>query len=205
MKKLPLSIAGFILMAAISSCSNDSGTTNTSTSDNTTVQKTDSTAANTTPDNNTSSTSNKTPLGKGDSVFVMKAAMGGMMEVEAGNIAQQNAQNDRVKNFAGMMVNDHGKANQELMSFASGRGLTIPTTLPKDMQSHLDAMKKMKGKAFDTHYMNMMVSDHKKTVADFEKQANSGADAELKSWVNKTLPALKTHLDSANAISKAKM
>ena len=212
MKKNNLFISGLFFIAVFTACnSGDSGSTNTSTTDNTTVQKTDSnTAGTTSADNNntsatTSATSSKLPLNKADSAFVMKAAAGGMMEVEAGNIAKQNAQSERVKNFANMMVNDHTKSNQELMNFVSGRGMNLPTTMPTDMQKHLDAMRKMKGKAFDNHYMSMMVGDHRKTVADFEKQANGGGDTELKSWAAKTLPTLKMHMDSATAISKTKM
>lgn len=131
--------------------------------------------------------------------------MGGMMEVEAGNIAQQNGQSDRVKAFGSMMVKDHSAANQELMSLASSRGITLPTELPADMKKHLDGMRNMKGKQFDNHYVSMMLSDHKKDVGEFEKQSNSANDAELKSWAAKTLPVLKTHLDSIQAINKAKM
>lgn len=127
------------------------------------------------------------------------------MEVEAGRIAQQNAQSDRVKGFGSMMERDHSAANQELTSLASRHGITIPTTLPADMQKHLDDMRNMKGKAFDQHYMSMMLSDHKKDIGEFEKESNSGKDADLKSWASKTLPVLRTHLDSAQAINKAKM
>lgn len=155
---------------------------------------------------NSSTTSTSTTTGARlvgpDSTFVMKAAMGGMMEVEAGNLAQQNASSDRVKAFAMMMVNDHSRANQELMSFASGRGMTLPTTLPDDMRKHMDAMKAMQGKAFDRHYMDMMVNDHKKTIADFEKESSGGNDTDLKAWAAKTLPTLQAHRDSALAVQK---
>jgi putative membrane protein len=210
MKKNNLTFAGLILLAGFTAC-NDSGTdTNATTTTNTTTDSSTNTTSNTatspSTDNGTGNpnqTSPRTPLSAQDSTFVMKAAMGGMMEVEAGNVAQQNGANDRVKGFATMMVNDHSKANSELMALAGGRGVTIPTTLPADMQKHMDAMRKMKGKAFDNHYMSMMVSDHQKTIADFQKQANGGADPELKAWAQKTLPVLEMHRDSATAINKA--
>jgi putative membrane protein len=131
----------------------------------------------------------------------MKAAMGGMMEVQGGQTAQQNAQNDRVKNFGQMMVTDHGQANQELMSLVSNKGMNIPNTLPADKQKMLDQMKNTKGTAFDKHYMGMMLSDHKKDVAEFKEEANKAKDPDLKAWVNKTLPVLQRHLDSAQAIN----
>jgi putative membrane protein len=207
MKKLHLAFAGLVFAIGFSACSgNDSGSTTTTTTTDHTATTTDSSTTGAGSAGTTATTTTPaTPLNKADSTFVMKAAMGGMMEVEAGNIAQQNAQSDRVKAFGSMMVKDHSAANQELMTFASGRGITIPTELPADMKKHLDGMRNMKGKAFDNHYISMMLSDHKKDVGEFEKQSNSANDAELKSWAAKTLPVLKTHLDSVQALSKAKM
>lgn len=187
-------------MIGFFACS-DSGT-DTTTSD-TTSTTTNNTASDNSNTSTTTSTANQTPLSMQDSTFVMKAAMGGMMEVEAGNVAQQNGMHERVKAFATMMINDHSKANSELMALASGRGMTVPTALPPDMQNHMEEMRKMKGKAFDNHYMNMMVNDHQKTISDFQAQANNGTDAELKAWAAKTLPVLQMHRDSATAINKA--
>lgn len=158
------------------------------------------------PVQNTSTVNTNMPsLAKEDSIFVMKAAEGGMMEVEAGNIALQSSSNDRVKTFATMMVNDHGKANSELMSLASKHGMILPTSLPADKQAHLDGMKKMQGKAFDKHYIAMMKNDHKNAIADFEKQVSAGADGQLKSFAEKTIPTLKLHRDSVTALSKMKL
>ena len=204
MKKINQTVAGFALLIGFAACSDSSTTANSTT---TTTDSTTNTSSNTaSSDNGTGNpaeTSPRTPFSAQDSTFVMKAAIGGLMEVEAGNVAQQNSTNDRVKAFGTMMVNDHSKANSELTTLAGGRGVTIPTALPPDMQKHIEEMRKMKEKQFNNHYMSMMVNDHQKTIADFEKQANSGADPELKAWAQKTLPALQMHRDSATAINKA--
>ena len=159
-----------------------------------------STTATTTP-----TTTSKMPLSKMDSMFVMKAAAGGMMEVQGGNLAQTNAMSDSVKGYGMMMVNDHTKANQELASIASSKGLTVPSDLPPAMKKMAESMAKMKGKDFDSHYMTMMLSDHKQDIADFEKASSSANDPDIKAFATKTLPVLKMHLDSATAIHKAKM
>lgn len=213
MKKDHFAIAGILLTLGLTACGgNESGSTAT-TESTTTVS--DSNAA-TNMSNDTAGTTSSTtpsttpavtgaPLGTADSTFVMKAAIGGMTEVESSKVAQQNAQNARVKAYADMMVNDHTKANDELKAFAASRGITLPTSLPADKQKHVDDMKAMGGGGFDKHYVSMMVNDHKKDVAEFEKQSTSGKDEELKAWAAKTLPVLKMHRDSITAISKAKM
>ncbi len=153
---------------------------------------------------NTNGNMNTTPLSKSDSSFAMEAAMGGMMEVEAGRIAQSNATHDSVKAFGAMMVNDHTKANQDLMSAVAGR-VTIPTSLPADMQKHLDEMRKMTGKAFDQHYIKMMSEDHSKDINKFEKEASSGTDPMLKQFAQNSLPVLQMHKQRVEAIRKLKM
>lgn len=153
-------------------------------------------------ENNTNTNMSTTPLTKDDSTFIMEAAIGGMMEVEAGQLAQQNAAKQRVKDFGAMMVTDHGKANDELKSFASGRGMALPSEIPADKKKSLESMKAMKGKAFDNRYMTMMNEDHRKTIDLFQKQANSGGDTQLKTWAQNTLPVLQKHMDSAQAIKK---
>ncbi len=208
MKKMNLFFACTVVMGAVA-CNSGSDTTSTTTDTSKSTMNSTTTTTPETADTNKMATpppmAAKTPLGAQDSVFVMKAAVGGMTEVESAKVALSNGASDRVKSFANMMIADHSKANQELMAIASGRGVTLPAALPADKQKHVDAMKAMKGKPFDAHYMSMMVNDHKTTVADFEKEANSGMDADVKAWAAKTLPTLKAHTDSAQAISKMKM
>jgi putative membrane protein len=186
-----------LVIAAVFASCNDNNTS-TTTSDTTTT-KTDTLAAQPPAPVNTA------PLDTVDQEFIRKAAMGGKMEVQLGNLAQQNAANDRVKNFGNMMVTDHSQANNELTQFAQGRNMMLTDSLDKKMQDHITSMEKMKGRAFDKHYMDMMLNDHKKDIAEFEKASTSAHDADLKAWAAKTLPVLKKHLDSAQAINKSKL
>lgn len=132
--------------------------------------------------------------------FATKAAGGGLMEVQLGQMAEQNAKSQRVKDFGTMMVTDHSQANEELKGIATANNITLPTALPPDLQKHYDAMSKMKGDAFDKHYIDMMVDDHKKDIGEFQEEANSTTNDAFKSFAAKTLPTLQKHLDSAQAI-----
>lgn len=203
MKKKLLSFAICFSSALIWSC-NNSGETTSSTTDSGTTTTADTTHTANQNANNTTNATAATPLSKADSSFVMEAAAGGLMEVQAGQIAQQNATSQRVKDFGGMMVTDHSKANDELKSYATSHGITLPDSLPASMKKNLDAMKKLKGSAFDNHYVSMMVEDHQKDVAKFKKESTDANDAQLKTWAGTTLPVLQKHLDSIQAIKKGK-
>lgn len=135
--------------------------------------------------------------------FAVKAASGGMMEVQLGDAAQQQAAGSRVKEFGNMMVRDHSKANDELKTLAVSKNITLPDSVGDDHKQHIDDMKKKKGADFDKAYIDMMVDDHKEDVDMFEKAANNLKDADLKAFAARTLPTLRAHLDSAKAIQDA--
>lgn len=139
-----------------------------------------------------------------DRNFIMDAAMGGMMEVELGRIAAQQGMSDAVKQFGQRMVDDHSKANSELMSLASSKGITLPAELDAKHREHVTKLSGMSGADFDREYTKMMVSDHRKDVSEFEKESTRATDPDLKAFATKTLPTLQEHLRMAEALPGAK-
>ena len=201
MKKIFFSSIVIMAAAVLWSCNNNAETT-TST-DSTVTTDTSMISTETTAPVDTMSYST-TPLEKMDKDFVMKAAGGSMMDVELGNIAQQNAASQRVKDYGAMMVRDHSKASDELKTFASRRNVMMNSdSLMALHKSHIDNLKNKTGAAFDKAYMNMMVNDHKKDVTEFEKASKMCKDQECLAFASKTLPTLQMHLDSAQAINKS--
>src|SRR5690349_10245074 len=73
--------------------------------------------------NDTSAMTSSAPVSEEDAKWAVEAANGGMTEVELGKLAQQKATSDRVKNFAAMMVSDHGKAGDQLKQIASAKNI----------------------------------------------------------------------------------
>jgi putative membrane protein len=144
--------------------------------------------------------SGATKLSSNDRHFVMEAAQGGMAEVELGKLAQQKGSRDDVKQFGQRMVEDHGKANQELESIASKLGAPMPKDAGKKHTSDVNKLGKLSGDKFDREYAENMVKDHEKDVSAFEKQAKKGDSEELKQFAAKTLPTLQEHLKMARAM-----
>jgi putative membrane protein len=152
---------------------------------------------------NTSATGEQTGMANmtsQDRDFVMDAAMGGLEEVELGRIAAQKGTSEAVKQFGQRMVDDHSKANSELMSIASSKGITLPTALDEKHQKDVTKLSAMSGAEFDRAYSKMMLSDHNKDVSEFEKQSTKGTDPDLKAFASKTLPTLQEHQQMAKAL-----
>ncbi|MDQ1472886.1 MAG: putative rane protein [Bryobacterales bacterium] len=143
------------------------------------------------------SSSGQTPSASADQKFAQNAAAGSAAEIEMGHLAADKAVNDKVKQFGQRMVTDHTKASDELKALASKKGMALSDTpKPKD-KAMIQKMSKMSGAAFDKAYMQDMVKDHQKDVAEFQKEANSGSDPDLKAWAGTTLPILQEHLRMA--------
>src|SRR5512144_1457611 len=89
------------------------------------------------------------PLSQKDKQFLQKAAQGGMVEVELGRLAQQNASSDAVKQFGKRMVDDHSQANDKLMQIAEKHGVTPPVSVGEKHTALISQLSALNDKDFD--------------------------------------------------------
>jgi putative membrane protein len=136
-----------------------------------------------------------------DASFIKKAAMGGMAEVDLGQLASSKASDDKVKAFAQRMATDHGKANDELKKLAASKQIEVPAALDSKHQATHERLARLSGSAFDRAYVSDMLADHKKDVAEFMHQSTSAADPDVKAFATNTLPTLQEHLKMIEDIS----
>lgn len=145
------------------------------------------------------STGSANRMAGADHTFVTKAAEGGIAEVKLGQLAQQKASDTAVKSFGEQMVTDHSKANDELKTLASSKGLTLPSDMSAKEKADYDRLSKLSGAAFDKAYMQMMVADHRTDVNEFKRESQHGMDPDVKAFAAKTLPTLEHHLQMAQS------
>lgn len=134
--------------------------------------------------------------------FADEAALGGMMEVELGKIAQKKAMSQQVRDFGKMMEKDHGDANNKLKTALQSLSLNVPATMDQEHQDKVTNLNKKAGKEFDREYIDKMVQDHKDEVNDFEEAQKNLPAGELRTWVENTLPVLRQHLLQAETIQE---
>jgi putative membrane protein len=142
-------------------------------------------------------------IAKGDRKFIEKAAGSGMFEVQVSQLATTRAKSPDVKSFAGMLVDHHTKANDELTQLANAKGVELPAAPPRAMRRDIDKLGKKNGDAFDKDFMqNVGIKAHQKDIKEFEKAGKDVKDPEVKAWATKTLPVLKEHLAQAQKLQK---
>ena len=143
-------------------------------------------------DTNEKKFDNKT---EADSKFVTDVADINYAEIKLEELAQAKGVSSHVKDLGKMMVTDHTKANDELMTLAQKKGFSFPEGASNDVISDYNSMNDLKGLDFDKKYCDKMVSGHKDAIDKFEKAATDCQDADLKTWAANMLPALHKHLE----------
>src|ERR1700749_1698404 len=124
------------------------------------------------------STTAANPLAQQDKDFVQPASMASSTEIDAAKLAMKNSEDKDVKSFAHHMMLDHTKLTVQL-KMAAPHGVTVP----KDNSDTtvLDSLKGLQGKDFDRAYIKSVgVEGHQKAVEAFQKEADSGQNADLR-------------------------
>jgi putative membrane protein len=135
--------------------------------------------------------------GSDDQQFVQKASAAGLAEVNFGRLAAKQASSADVRKFGQHMVDDHSKANEQLLKVANKKRYTVARAMDAEHERMFRKLSELKGSEFDREYMAGQLKAHKEAVALFEKASKNGKDEDLKQLAEKTLPTLKEHLKMA--------
>ncbi len=132
--------------------------------------------------------------------FITEAVQGNLAEVQMGQLAQQKGQSDGVKSFGQTLEQDHSQANEQATAVANEVGATVPTSPSAKQKNTYNKLSKLSGAKFDREFASEMVKDHKMDISKYNDAAKGkGAVA---SYAKETLPALKKHLTTAQALEK---
>ena len=128
-----------------------------------------------------------------DQRFVEQASRGGLFEVESSRLALEQRSSQETRKFARMMIDDHGKTNQELATLARSKSLRASADLDNYHQEKLDELRHVEGAEFDVKYRQCQIKAHDEAIALFERASRECKDAELKAFATRLLPTLRDH------------
>jgi putative membrane protein len=144
-------------------------------------------------------------VARGDRKFIEQAAGSGMFEVQVSQLAASKATDANVKSYASMLVDHHTAANNELVKIANARGVELPAAPPRGLRKDIEKLGKKNGAEFDKDYIREVgIKAHEKDIKLFQGASKDVKDAELKAFVDKTLPQLREHLAAAQKLPQAK-
>lgn len=134
--------------------------------------------------------------------FVTLASQDNMTEVQLGELAMQNTRNPNLLRFAQRMINDHGKANTELVGIAQQKNL-IAKELDPEHTALVQDLSSKNGPEFDAAYAKTMEDAHAKAIGLFER-ATKTSDPQLSQFATQTLPMLEEHERMADKLNPNK-
>jgi|SRR5262245_48963652 len=133
--------------------------------------------------------------------FLTNAAQGSALEVQLANLATQKASSDEVKRYAQRMATDHSQGGQTIRQMASNLKFVLPQEQTPEQRTQVSKLENLSGKAFDREYIKVMVVDHKKDIAEYERAASQATNPEIKQFASQSLPILRDHLKQATEIA----
>ncbi len=149
------------------------------------------------------SASGMSSLSDQDKTFVQQAAMAGMAEVKAGNIAESKGNTAAVRGVARRMVTDHTKLNDQLKTIAQSNGCKVPTNVSSDQSAMISKLNNMSsGSQFDTAYLQGQKQAHEQAITLFQQEESDGTDSQLKTFATKAVPVLQMHLKMIESAMK---
>ena len=137
-----------------------------------------------------------------DKKFVKEAMEGSNAEVQLGQMAQEKASSDDVKQFGQRMVTDHGKMKEQMAPIASQMGITASDDLSAKDKALQKKLEGLNGADFDKAYMSAMVQDHKKDLAEFKHEASSAKDPQVKEQAQQGSQIISEHLQMAQDVAQ---
>ena len=138
-------------------------------------------------------------------IFVTRAAMANLKEIEASQLALKKSEDPAVKELAQEMIKDHRAAQEELKTVAAQQQhLSVPAAVDENKKKDLQELSKLEGKAFDRKYLETLSADHDKAVALFDAaRQTSELPVDLKSYASESLASTQEHRKTVQTLRAA--
>jgi len=136
----------------------------------------------------------------GDREFAMKAAAAGLAEVTESNAVAEKTSNPDVKRIAQHLIEDHTKANNELIQIAQSLDLSLPKEPDTTDRRRIDRLSAAKGRDLDRDYLADQKTAHEEAIRLFTEESKNGKNEKLRSFASQTLPKLQEHYKMVTSV-----
>ncbi len=137
--------------------------------------------------------------------FTNLAALSGMYEIKAAEIALRRSRRSDVKEFALSMREDHSELNRKLESYMQGmqRPKSPPDALDPMHQILVGDLESASEEDFDKRYLSQQEAAHDTAITLFRTYRDYGADEKLRNLAGQGLPVLQQHMQMVRNMKRA--
>jgi putative membrane protein len=118
-----------------------------------------------------------------------------------GQLAAERGARPALRAYGQTLHDDHAQARQQVLPMAQQAGVAITEEPMPEAAKERRKLERLRGRDFDREFARYMVRDHRKDIADFQKQARRGGPAG--DLARQTLPVLRKHLQMAERLAQA--
>lgn len=136
--------------------------------------------------------------------FFAKALIGTMMAIEMGRLAQANSQDEAVRVYGQTLEQDHSMLQRLLMTIGREEEFAVTQNIDTEMARRIEQLRQLKGKAFDLPFLQMIISDHTRYLAEYRTASSYNQSAKIKQFAMDGIPVLEKHLAKAQELIQRK-
>lgn len=135
-----------------------------------------------------------------DAEFAVLAADLNMETIELAQLAETNAQDNRIIEMANTVLQEHQKASSELSQISADKQITLPMAMSQDRREDVSELQTRDSIDFDRHYLDELIDRHEEARRLYEDARDDVRDAELQAFASKYLPLIKRHKEMLKSI-----
>ena len=133
--------------------------------------------------------------------FLKEAAAASQFSGEAARLALAGSSDPNVRSLAAALVNHHGSAQAALRQMLHARNMA-PPMLSAEQRRALNHLARLRGAKFDREWMDTVaLAAQQQDVQAFERAAALVHEPALRSWIARTLPAVRYQLATAERMT----
>ncbi|GAB3171008.1 hypothetical protein GCM10027291_23350 [Telluribacter humicola] len=138
-----------------------------------------------------------------DRDFAVAAAQTNLMGLRLGQLVQNNAQSQDVKEYSRTMSEYFNQASTDLIRLANQKKIPLPSALSTINKADYDRLSALTGAAFDRAYIDWSIQSHQRTIEQLRQHAMDSSDQELINWASSRIATMEQQLNRAQTIQQS--
>jgi putative membrane protein len=137
-----------------------------------------------------------------DAEFMRDVSADNTMMMQLGELAQNRARNEDVRNFARRVREDHSRLQEQWESMANKNGFPLKEGMGRRHREKVELLRDARGNNFDRTFMTLMVQQHSDEVSYWRKEGRASHSQPVRNLVDRGLPTLEQHFEQARQIAR---
>lgn len=139
-----------------------------------------------------------------DITFLERAAMFENYQIQAGELAQAQAERQDVKDYGAALVTEHRATLATLTQLAQTSHMETPRDdLDDDFNAYVEMLHRQSGPAFDTIFASQQALAFLNAANSYDTYVKTPGDNQLKQWARTQAPKMHQGIDTARALATA--